>query len=462
MFRIEPACVLVVTMLFITVSSSVAQDVRVSQAGPSPGSEPAALGVNTETNVAALPVRPAQKVSILEPKGDGATRLQNVKLVPSSATAPLLPVDDRLQLSARVKWENDPTPPAVRATPVEPPFPESGRPLPSSQTEPNAISLGNALAQPSGDDSTAPFKQKGQVQVTNDAVPRLAVNQLIGELVDEMPKGGGYRASSDSIQKLEYAIRQEGDHLIVKADVAQPSFCSSATYLVFVSALEEWNRRRHIRFEPGVAEQLLVRGQHDGVGVWGRWNANGPGTACLFKELQLGHNFTHIEDAQAGDFLKIFWNDQIGAREIGHSVVYLGRCNREGIEVVRYWSSNKNGGYGPAEVPRSKIKRMLFSRLEHPERINQIAKGLEPDEYLASMLVRNSTPEEMEMRVDTPSSAIADPTPATSVGKKTKGSGIDHQVDRKKRKNKFYARRIVNVLRNLGGYRFGAVRFPGW
>jgi hypothetical protein len=225
-----------------------------------------------------------------------------------------------------------------------------------------------------------------------------------------MPAGGEYRASSESIQKLESAIKKEGNHLAIDASVAKPSFCSSATYLVFVSTLEELNRRGQIQFEEGAAEKLLVTGQHDGFGVWGRWNANGPGTARLFAELYLGHNFTSIEKAQAGDFLKIFWNDQIGAREFGHSVIYLGHGpNSAGVEVVRYWSSNKKGGYGRAEVPRSKIKRMLFSRLDYPERINQIRNGLKPDEYLASMLVRSSTPEEVKKMVGIPASATADP-----------------------------------------------------
>jgi hypothetical protein len=302
-----------------------------------------------------------------------------------------------------------------------------------SQADLDEMSVRNALAQPSGDNSAASFKDRGRVQVNNDALPRSPVNKLIVELVDKMPTGGDYRASSDSIQKLEYAIKKEGDHLSIDAAVAKPSFCSSATYLVFVSALEELNRQGKIHYELGVAEKLIVSGQHDGVGVWGRWNANGPGTARLFEELHLGHNFTSIEQAQAGDFLKIFWNDQIGAKEFGHSVVYLGhRLNSEGIEVVRYWSSNKKGGYGRAEVPRSKIKQMLFSRLDYPDRINQIGDGLKPDEYLASMLIRSSTPAEMKRMVGIPESAITDPIPAVSVGKEIKGNGTDLKVDRKK------------------------------
>jgi hypothetical protein len=122
------------------------------------------------------------------------------------------------------------------------------------------------------------------------------------------------------------------------------------------SVLEQLSKSKQLSLKPGVAERLLVTGQHDGVGVWGRWNASGPGTARLFEELRLGKNFTSIDQAEPGDFLKIFWNDQIGSKEFGHSVVYLGRGSNG--EVI-YWSSNKKGGYGRAEVPPSKIKRTL-------------------------------------------------------------------------------------------------------
>ena len=229
-------------------------------------------------------------------------------------------------------------------------------------------------------------------------------------MIAKMPTGGDYRASSESIQKLEAAIKKDGDRLSVDPTFAKPSFCSSATYLVFVSALTELCHGGQIQLRPGVAEKLLVSGQPDGVGVWGRWNANGPGTARLFAELHLGHNFSSIEEAQPGDFLKIFWNDQIGFKESGHSVVYLRHgLNSQGIEVVKYWSSNKKGGYGLAEAPRSKIKGMLFSRLDSPGQINEIGVGLKPDQYLASMLVRSSTPEEMKEMVGIPASSVTDP-----------------------------------------------------
>jgi hypothetical protein len=301
------------------------------------------------------------------------------------------------------------------------------------QTDPNAISGRNALAQPSAEKPTRSMHGTATVK-TN------AYNNLILEMIDTMPIGGDYRASTDSIQKLEAAIKKEGNEITINSSSATPSFCSSATYLVFVSTLEKLNRQEEIQFNPGIPEKLLVTGQHDGVGVWGRWNANGPGTARLFGELGLGHNFTSIEEAQAGDFLKIFWTDQIGAKEIGHSVIYLGhRQNSEGIELVRYWSSNKKGtyaegGYGKAEVPLSKIKQMLFSRLEDPNKINNIGDGLKRDEYLASMLINSSTPEEMKRMVGIRRSAGADAIPVSSVSKEKGANGIDLKVDREKQK----------------------------
>ena len=75
---------------------------------------------------------------------------------------------------------------------------------------------------------------------------------------------------------------------------------------------------------------------------------------------------------------------------------------------------------------------MLFSRLGYPDRINQIGDGLKPDEYLASMLIRSSTPAEMKKMVGIPESTITDPIPAVSVGKETKGNGTDLKSDREK------------------------------
>ncbi|HWB60619.1 MAG TPA: hypothetical protein VG733_14085, partial [Chthoniobacteraceae bacterium] len=137
---------------------------------------------------------------------------------------------------------------------------------------------------------------------------------------------------------------------------------------------------------------LMIRdGQKDGEGVWGRWNANGPGTARLFYELGLGHNFTDFAQARPGDFMKIFWNDEVGKLEHGHSVIFLGLEKQAGVDYVKYWSSNIPAGYGEKSVPRSKIIRAIFSRLETPQNLQRIEQTPDIDVYLASLLAKRSS-----------------------------------------------------------------------
>jgi hypothetical protein len=125
--------------------------------------------------------------------------------------------------------------------------------------------------------------------------------------------------------------------------------------------------------------------------VWGRWNANGPGTARLFHELQLGQNFDSFDQAKPGDFMKIFWSRQVGKNEHGHSTIFLGMENRPDGQYVRYWSSNIPSGYGEKSVPRSKIAYAIFSRLQSPANLARINHAPFVDTYLASLLRSRSS-----------------------------------------------------------------------
>jgi hypothetical protein len=138
-------------------------------------------------------------------------------------------------------------------------------------------------------------------------------------------------------------------------------------------------------------EQLIIRDQRDGEGIWGRWNANGPGTARLFRELGLGQNFDNFDQAKPGDFMKIFWSRQVGKSEHGHSTIFLGTENRLGVQYVRYWSSNIPSGYGEKSVPRSKIAYAIFSRLQTPANLARINTAPSVDSYLASLLRARSS-----------------------------------------------------------------------
>jgi len=214
-------------------------------------------------------------------------------------------------------------------------------------------------------------------------------NDLVLEQVRKMPKGGNYSVSHFAKIRLQTSAHFEsGKFFIIPSG---PSFCSGATYLVFIKTIEALRERGQLRLDYGTLERLIIRDQHDGEGVWGRWNANGPGTARLFHELRLGRNFDNIDQAKPGDFMKIFWSRAVGRNEHGHSTIFLGMENRPDGQYVRYWSSNVPSGYGEKSVPRSKIAYALFSRLETPGNLERVTSAPLVDTYLASLLRSRSS-----------------------------------------------------------------------
>ncbi len=237
--------------------------------------------------------------------------------------------------------------------------------------------------------------------------------------------------------------------------LAQPSFCSSATFGVLIKALLLWDTKHKITREAwvnmkprvGIADEFNPDGvgQDDGVGFWGRANANGPGLGVLVHELGAGYSFTayrgaksdrnkerpderYLTDSEwcalgiwqravAGDLMKIFWNrnesrgsdsgaiigcndDKTADQEAGHSVIYLG-C--EGDTVI-YWSSNGPGkhpelmGYSVGRCHKTAIQRVVFTRITRPERFNN-ARHMAPTDvnaYLRDLNgIRHSTTTEM-------------------------------------------------------------------
>ncbi|MFL6582890.1 MAG: hypothetical protein ACJ8KU_00070 [Chthoniobacterales bacterium] len=217
------------------------------------------------------------------------------------------------------------------------------------------------------------------------------LNALILEQVRNMPSGGSYSVSHFAKIRLQSAAHFESGKFFVIPTAPYPSFCSGATYLVFIKAIEALRERGALQLDVATLNHLVIRDQHDGEGIWGRWNANGPGTARLFYELGLGRNFTDFAKAQPGDFMKIFWNRNVGQRESGHSVIFLGTVTRPDGEYVRFWSSNLPAGYGEKEVPRAKIAAAIFSRLTDPANLSRIQTVPETDDYLGSLLRKNSS-----------------------------------------------------------------------
>ena len=223
-------------------------------------------------------------------------------------------------------------------------------------------------------------------------------NATVLQSIAEMPLGGQYGTTRVATIALVQAAHFESGKFFVLPSPDSPSFCSGATYLVFLKTIEQLRSEGRLNLDPETLESLVIHeGQRDGEGVWGRWNANGPGTARLFYELGLGTNSTDFATAKPGDFMKIFWTPEVGNTEHGHSVVYLGTEMRDGVEYVRFWSSNIPAGYGEKIVPRSRMAQVIFSRLEKPENLVRIKTAHEVDPYLAGLVTRRSSmPEALE------------------------------------------------------------------
>ncbi|GHC55090.1 hypothetical protein GCM10007100_22000 [Roseibacillus persicicus] len=221
-------------------------------------------------------------------------------------------------------------------------------------------------------------------------------NTLTLTAINDMPTGGGYSGSDATKNKLTLACTATDGGLSFSPTAARPSFCSGATYLVFLKALQESHRP-----SPALAKTLVVApDQKDGHGIFGRWNANGPGCAKLVADLGCGVNFTSWESARPGDFLKIWWTNEIGGKERGHHVVYLGHDQL----TVRFWSSNQPGGFGEKSVPRADCKRVLFTRITSPQAIARATQLPASDPWLERMLKEDFTWQEVvtKCRVNQP------------------------------------------------------------
>lgn len=218
------------------------------------------------------------------------------------------------------------------------------------------------------------------------------INEIVLAQIPLIPEGGGYGTKLSAHEALASSVSDRG---VIQPGKARPSYCSGATYLVFLLTLRDLEKRGVITLPEATWEKLRPRLRPDGTdtlpdgeSLWGRWNANGPGTARLFHELRIGESFTDFAKAKPGDFMKIFWTDAVGKNERGHSVIFLGLEKKDGVEYVRYWSSNVPDGVGEASVPREKIAWAIFSRLTAPGKVHSLEKR---DEYLASLLKTESS-----------------------------------------------------------------------
>ena len=217
------------------------------------------------------------------------------------------------------------------------------------------------------------------------------LNPYVLRVVEGVPVGGGYAADHGAEQRLARSgvvWRAQEQRLAVSPRGALPTFCSAACYMALLQALEAWEAEQGCRvFSPRVWQALRVEWPHpDGALSWGRFNANGPGCAAWVHDLGAGINFSSPDLARAGDFLKFFFTENLGSAERGHLVIFLGIEKYRGESYVRFWSSNKPGGYGVRQLPLRSLHHLIFTRITRPERIKAVTLLPPVDSWLGGLL----------------------------------------------------------------------------
>ena len=234
---------------------------------------------------------------------------------------------------------------------------------------------------------------------------------------------------------MNEAYKMKGARPVIDLAKARPSFCSSACYMVLVRSVLTWDTYANTgtpvsvkswrALKPYTVQGLAYPVQDDGVGAWGRANANGPGMAVLIRELGAGENiliknkkeyksesayWSAWERAEPGDFLKIFRSASIGASERGHMVVYLGRkkASSGGVrdDIVYYWSSNgsradTSKGYSISSCRASEIYRGVITKVTKPQAFAGASK-ISPtnrDKWLRSLLDVNVSLADMKKHI---------------------------------------------------------------
>jgi hypothetical protein len=288
-------------------------------------------------------------------------------------------------------------------------------------------------------------------------------NRMLLDIIQRLPPGGGYSIGADFAPPVVQTHNIGGGRFELRVYDGHPSHCTGATYALFSHLVAVLHNGGAITLSAEQLRSFEVRRRMpdgsemvDGQGPFWIFNSNGAGVAALFKHTGIGLSFRDdkLAAARPGDFLKLFWNDNVGASEKGHQVVYMGQREVGGRDMICFWGSQRQGvkkrngrkeplyfpaavgakmvnGYGEACRPRSDIKDMIFSRITCMEhlaagldgmRAKANARGNGPlgmplpfvDEYLYSLRNKSSDQATLDRTygiLPAPAPALANLTP---------------------------------------------------
>ncbi len=246
-------------------------------------------------------------------------------------------------------------------------------------------------------------------------------NAMILEIIKSLPTGGGYSLDGGRFQPPTITSQNiGGGRWEMRVYDGHPSHCTSATYALYAHLVAVLQNGGRISLSADQLRSLEVlktmpggAARVDGEGPFWIFNSNGAGVAALLKHTGTGMSFRDekLSYARPGDFLKIFWNEHVGASESGHQVVFTGHREMAGRDMICFWGSQHQGkkkraggtealyfpasangevqdGYGEVCRPRSDVKAMIFSRVTCME---HLAAGL--DDMGAKAAARGGAPD---------------------------------------------------------------------
>jgi hypothetical protein len=245
-------------------------------------------------------------------------------------------------------------------------------------------------------------------------------NAMILHIIKRIPAGGGYSLSARTVALPTVTAHNiGGGSWEMRVYDGRPTHCTGATYGAYAHLVAMLHNSGAIHLSPGQLRSLEVlrtmpdgTAREDGEGPFAIFNSNGAGVAAFLKHTGTGFSFRDdkLAYARPGDFLKLFWNGNVGATEQGHQTIYTGGREIAGRDMVCFWSSQRQNrkkrsgrrealyfaasgtgkvvdGYGEVCRPRGDIKAMVFSRITCME---HLAAGL--DEMAAKAAAKGGTP----------------------------------------------------------------------
>ncbi len=284
-------------------------------------------------------------------------------------------------------------------------------------------------------------------------------NAMILRIIKRLPVGGGYSLNSKVVEMPTVTAHNiGGGNWEMRVYDGKPTHCTGATYGVFVHLVAMLQNSGVIQLSPDQLQSLAVlrtmpdgSAREDGEGPFAIFNSNGAGAAALVNHTGTGFSFRDdkLTYARPGDFVKLFWNGNVGSNEQGHQAIFTGHREVAGREMICFWSSQRQNrkrrggrtealyfspsgkskienGYGEVCRPRGDVKAMVFSRITCME---HLAAGLTDmarkaggpagtaslfvDDYLYTIRTKPSNHATLDRKYNILPAAPPPPVPAT-------------------------------------------------